>query len=176
MARNFCNIALFGSAAAVERLDVPPRPPERAAAFDDLPSIGAGSAPPVASPPPNAIATASPTEPQVNASADIENAGATIDWHVARDVLSVGPAEPRANEIEPVGMVPATLKVERDPKLIRITGIKVDTAGMFAHLYPDGSVIVDDYDRDGDDDEYAQAAAISRSLGNRCRSPTMSVI
>lgn len=152
VARKFCNIALFGSAAIVERLDVPPRPPERAAAFDDLPLIDIGSTPPAASPgAENAIATA--TEPQAEASVDIEDAGATIDLHVARDAESTGPPEPRASEIESVGVLPATLKVERDPKLIRITGIKVDTVGMFAHLYPDGSVIVHDYDHDGDDDE-----------------------
>lgn len=46
----------------------------------------------------------------------------------------------------------ATLRVNgRDPELERTRAVKVETSGMFAHLYEDGRVIINDYDDEEDE-------------------------
>ncbi|MBZ5560191.1 MAG: hypothetical protein LAO77_23280 [Acidobacteriia bacterium] len=44
----------------------------------------------------------------------------------------------------------ATLRVTRDPELVRVRAVKLETSGTFAHLYDDGRVLINEYD----DEEY----------------------
>ena len=45
----------------------------------------------------------------------------------------------------------ATLRVEAEPKLVKITSVTVGISEIFSHLYEDGSVIINYHD---DDDDY----------------------
>jgi hypothetical protein len=62
------------------------------------------------------------------------------------------PARPEDPQSEGGHGLDATLRVEKDADLVRISAVKVEASPMFAHLYPDGRVIIDDYERDDDDD------------------------
>jgi hypothetical protein len=65
---------------------------------------------------------------------------------------TIAPDRPLPAPNESVQSPEATLRVERDPELVRISAVKVEASSVFAHLYPDGSVIVDEFDHDEDDD------------------------
>jgi len=42
------------------------------------------------------------------------------------------------------------LRIKRDPKVGRIRSVKVETSAIFAHLYDDGRVLLDEFeDYDG---------------------------
>ena len=44
----------------------------------------------------------------------------------------------------------ATLRAEPQPWLVKIRSVKVETSPLFAHQYDDGSVLIDDFEYDGE--------------------------
>jgi hypothetical protein len=123
--RQFCNIALFGTGSTVAGVEAP-RPADDIEALPRDIFPGFASARNVDAPLP--VESVAPADPPPRASELAANRAITIDE----------------------GGRAATLRAEPQPRLVRIRSVKVETSAMFAHLYDDGSVIIDDFD---DDDE-----------------------
>jgi hypothetical protein len=132
--RKLCNIALFGDAAIVAGIGA-------IAAADDVGSLPPDILPGFVTPTINDAAA-----PLLGTTAGL--GGAEV---VSSQDLPPGPAPPTG---EPptghAGGSPATLHAEPQPRLVKIRSVKVETSPMFAHLYEDGSVIIDDFERDDD--------------------------
>jgi RES domain/HEPN/RES N-terminal domain 1 len=157
--RNLCNVVLFGPAALVERTPPPPRPPEPEP-FDEpiLPAfgfLGLGAdrprdvVPVDANPTPAVAAPVAAVDAQKPEEAGLDNGG------VATKPASTAAATKESVITPPDGLSEdgrqATLRVTRDPELVRVRAVKVETSGTFAHLYDDGRVLIDEHD---DDDDY----------------------
>jgi|SRR6185503_6802189 len=134
--RELCNVVLFGTAALVERTPAPPKPPEEDLEPAWFSIIGPSNAAPVAT-----------------GAADQPDAGTpkADEPEPEQQAKETPPAE-QAAAPEPSGLsengTAATLRIKRDPKLVRIRAVKVETSPLFAHLYEDGRVLIDDFDRD----------------------------
>lgn len=150
--QRLCNIALFGPAALVERTPPPPRPPDPQP-FDDLtfPVIGF----------PGFAARHKQREPgdggAGNNSGTGNASGPGSAPSTTEDAAGASPMPRGATTtiLAPDGLAgdgrEATLRVRRDPSLERIRALKVETSGMFAHLYEDGRIIINDDDEEDND-------------------------
>jgi hypothetical protein len=138
--RALCNVVLFGKAAIVERTPAPPRPAEKTTAdtpwaetqYDLDTLLGTATA---AAPLPMAGDAATEQSSKVPQAPSSSNGTSLIS-------LPDGLGE---------GGVPATLRVKRDPRLARITAVRVDSSELFAHLYDDGRVLFHHLDDDEDE-------------------------
>ena len=146
--RALCNVVLFGSAAVVERTPGPPRPTEsleRADPFGpSLPPVALEVALPDAGPAPS-------LDDQVAAAVQRE-ATPFADPQEARGepAQATDPLSPEPDGLAEDGST-ASLRVKRDPRLVRIRAVKVDPSGVFAHLYDDGRIIIGEDDDDFDE-------------------------
>lgn len=123
--RRQCNIALFGAAAIIASVRrVPVHPP------DDVAPLPPGAFPGFIARHGDAVVAPAPVPDEANAELPLGPAGAEdgIDPHEGA----------------------ATLRPEPQPNLVKIRSVRVETSPMFAHLYDDGSVIINDLE---DDDE-----------------------
>jgi len=140
LARLLCNVVLFDSAAVVEQTPAPPRPPEPGPIAEEpidftwfsLPALGGADA--GKSEHANPLGATDAPSSAGGAVPDIVNgAGAP-----ARTGKSLIPAPDGLGE----DGRPAALRIKRDPALVRIRAVHVETSEVFAHLYDDGRVIV----------------------------------
>jgi hypothetical protein len=133
--RALCNVVLFGKAARVVggyselRMMEPPEPP----IFFPGTGFTTGDPEPLADPevPP----ADTPAPEQAVAQPEPEATGPIL---VATPVADA----PSTTEGE------FTLRIEPQPKLVKIAAVKVETSSIFGHLYDNGSVIIDDHDDD----------------------------
>ena len=144
--RKLCNIALFGGAAVVAGIKAEPVPGDKIEplpdfAFQDFPAPVRNDVQVEAVT--GAVASASPAQkaaaisvPAIEEQPNEESASQPTQELAA-------PTDATVNQQVDAS---ATLRSEQQPRLVKIRSIKVETSPMFAHLYEDGKVIIDDYD------------------------------
>ena len=131
--RSLSNIALFGKAARVEGAN-PTSNPTTGPSFPGMP-LDLGE---------NVI------EPSAGAASTALQLGPVTTTQVAT---------PKVHGTEPLDSTPANeasgssgseesavLRVNGQPRLLKITSVRVETAPMYANVGPDGSVTIHDYD------------------------------
>lgn len=160
LSRNLCNVVLFGPAALVERTPPPPRPPEPEP-FDDtvLPVLGFPGLAVTKQKAPESSVSAATVNPGASGALVAEVSQEPTSGSVSGEESAAAGAVSGGTATSPIappdGLAEdgreATLRVKRDPELERIRAVKVETSGMFAHLYEDGRVIINDYDDEEDE-------------------------
>jgi RES domain len=144
--RNVCNIALFGGAAVVAGVKAKPVPD------DEIESLPEFAFPGFPAPVRNDVQVEAATD--ALASASPARTGAAIAVPAVEEQPNEGSASQPPQELAaPTNATvdqqvdaSATLRAEPQPRLVKIRSVKVETSPMFAHLYEDGTVIINDYD------------------------------
>ena len=139
--RRLCNIALFGGAAIVAG-------GVKAVPDDEIESLPELTLPGFPAPRDDvqveaAIGAASPAQ---TASAIAVPAGEEQPNQGSASQPPEKPAAPTDTTVDQQLDASSTLRAEPQPSLVKVRSVKVETSPMFAHLYDDGKVIIDDYD------------------------------
>jgi hypothetical protein len=136
--RRLCNIALFGEAARVEGVHPRPGP------TDDLEPPGL--VPDLAGTAVETAVTAAPTRAEEDDRIAAAPAAVSHETMTERPDMAPAEAPPRSGGPETA----AALRANPQPSLVKIRSVRVETRPMFAHLYENGSVVIDDYEADDD--------------------------